>query len=57
MVYMTEIIAKDIEIRKGVVRHCAIDNHNRKHGKDFTILYKAKTLWQLSEFMYQKGIW
>ena len=55
---MTEIKAKKLEIRKGVIRFCAVDNHKQKHGDPaYQIIYKAKTEHKLISFMIEKGIW
>ena len=48
---MTEIIVKEIK-NKGL---CAIDNHNHKHGKTYSILFSG-TQTQINNYLTEKGI-
>lgn len=52
---MTEIVAEVIEFKSGV-RFCAVDNHRRKIGKSFDILYSASTKNELDKYFIEKGI-
>jgi hypothetical protein len=50
--FMTEIIIKKIE-NKGF---CAIDNHNAKNGKEFTIIFRARSMAAVEQYLQEKGI-
>jgi hypothetical protein len=49
---MTEIIIKEIE-NKGF---CAIDNHNVKNGKEFTIIFRNYSRFVVEQYLIEKGI-
>lgn len=53
---MTEIESQKIEIRKGVFRFCAVDNHNHKKGKTYTIIFRAITARELNDYLVEKGV-
>lgn len=57
MVCVTEIKVEKIEIRREVFRFCAIDNHVKKKGRTYDIIYKARTSGPVTRFMIEKGIW
>jgi len=52
---MTEIIVRPILFIKGIF-FCAIDNHNKKSGRSFQIIYKSKNPNIVRDFMIEKGI-
>lgn len=54
---MTEIKAKKIYYEKRGLMFCAVDNHGKKKGSSYQIIYRAETPIQLREFMIEKGIW
>lgn len=49
---MTKIIVKKIE-NKGF---CAIDNHNKKDSKSYSIIYRSKNEKELNEYLQEKGV-
>jgi hypothetical protein len=49
---MTEIIIKEIT-NKGF---CAIDNHNVKSGKEFTIIFRDCSRSIVEQYLIEKGI-
>jgi hypothetical protein len=49
---MTEIIIKEI-VNKGF---CAIDNHNMKSGKEFTIIFHDCFRSTVEKYLIEKGI-
>lgn len=40
----------------GVVYCCAVDNHNHKRGKTFSVIYKSINPRKVKDFMIEKGI-
>ena len=53
---MTELVYRAKKDRRGEISYDVVDNHNKKKGKSYDVVFETKSFKELQSYVMTKGL-